>query len=198
MLHYQGQSWALNLPAAGEHMLYNALAATAVGLALGLAPAATAAALAEFRPIHRRSQVVLLPSGVHLLNDCYNANPGSMAMALKTLMELRDHGRTAAALGDMLELGAAAAQEHRQLGRLAAQAGVDYLVIYGNFRLEVAAGAREGGLSAARLFPISRQSDGARVLQELLEPGDWLLVKGSRSMHMEGLIDLLEEQQNVG
>ena len=89
MLHYQGQSWPLNLPAAGEHMLYNALAATAVGLALGLAPAETAAALADFRPIHRRSQVVLLPTGVHLLNDCYNANPGSMAMALKTLVELQ-------------------------------------------------------------------------------------------------------------
>ena len=70
-------------------MLYNALAATAVGLALGLPPAETAAALAEFRPIHRRSQVVTLPSGVHLINDCYNANPGSMAMALQTLMELK-------------------------------------------------------------------------------------------------------------
>ena len=193
VLDYQGQSWPLNLPATGEHMLYNALAATAVGLVLGLKPGETAAALAEFRPIHRRSQVLTLPSGVHLLNDCYNANPGSMAMALKTLMELRDRGRTAAALGDMLELGEAAAQEHRNLGRLAAQSGVDYLVIYGNFRLEVAAGAREGGLSAARIFPVSRRADGARVLQELLEPGDWLLVKGSRSMHMEGLIDRLEE-----
>ncbi|MCX5890922.1 MAG: UDP-N-acetylmuramoyl-tripeptide--D-alanyl-D-alanine ligase, partial [Deltaproteobacteria bacterium] len=195
VLDYQGQSWPLNLPATGEHMLYNALAATAVGLLLGLSPGATAAALAEFRPIHRRSQVLTLPSGVHLLNDCYNANPGSMAMALKTLMELRDHGRTAAALGDMLELGEAAPQEHRNLGRLAAQAGVDYLVIYGNFRLEVAAGAREGGLSAARIFPIRHLADGARVLQELLDPGDWLLVKGSRSMHMEGLVDLLEESQ---
>jgi UDP-N-acetylmuramoyl-tripeptide--D-alanyl-D-alanine ligase len=193
VLHYQGQSWPLNLPAAGEHMLYNALAASAVGLALGLAPVETAAALADFRPIHRRSQVVLLPTGVHLLNDCYNANPGSMAMALKTLVELKDHGRTAAALGDMLELGPPAAREHRRIGRLAAQLGVDYLVVYGDFRLEVAAGAREGGLSTARIFPIRRLSDGARVLKELLEPGDWLLVKGSRSMHMEGLVDLLEE-----
>jgi UDP-N-acetylmuramyl pentapeptide synthase len=66
-------------------------------------------------------------------------------------------------------------------------------VVYGNFRLEVVAGAREGGLAAARIFPIRHMADGARVMQELLEPGDWLLVKGSRSMHMEGLIDLLEE-----
>ncbi|MGO9621219.1 MAG: UDP-N-acetylmuramoyl-tripeptide--D-alanyl-D-alanine ligase [Desulfobaccales bacterium] len=193
MLHYQGQSWPLQLPAAGEHMLYNALAATAVGLVLGLPPAETAAALAEFQPIARRSQVVTLSMGVHLLNDCYNANPGSMAMALQTLMELKGHGLAAAALGDMLELGPAAAQEHRNLGRLAARAGVDYLVTYGDFRLEVAAGALEEGLPASRLFAISRQADGARVLRELLVPGDWLLVKGSRSMHMEGLIDLLEE-----
>jgi UDP-N-acetylmuramoyl-tripeptide--D-alanyl-D-alanine ligase len=193
VLHYQGQSWTLDLPTAGEHMLYNALAASAVGLSLALPPEEIAAALADFRPLARRSQVITLPSGVHLLNDCYNANPGSMAMALKTLMEMRDHGRTSAALGDMLELGAASVQEHRNLGRLAARLGLDYLVIYGDFRLEVVAGAQEGGMSAARIFPILRQSDGARVLKELLEPGDWLLVKGSRSMHMEGLVDLLEE-----
>ncbi|MGB7911662.1 MAG: hypothetical protein WCF59_05500, partial [Desulfobaccales bacterium] len=64
---------------------------------------------------------------------------------------------------------------------------------YGDFRLEVAAGALAEGLPASHLFPIRRQDDGARVLKELLEPGDWLLVKGSRSMHMEGLIDLLGE-----
>jgi UDP-N-acetylmuramoyl-tripeptide--D-alanyl-D-alanine ligase len=192
-LFYQGQSWQLDLPAAGEHLLYNALAATAVGLALGLRPMETAAALREFRPLARRSQVVTLPHGVHLLNDCYNANPGSVAMALKTLAELRNRGRTAAALGDMLELGAVAAQEHRKIGRLAAQSGVDYLVIYGNFRLEVAAGAREGGLAEARIFPIAHLAEGARVLEELLGPGDWLLVKGSRAMHMEGLVDLLEK-----
>ena len=144
-------------------MLYNALAATAVGLALGLPPAETAAALAAFRPISRRSQVVTLPSGVHLLNDCYNANPGSMAMALKTLAELRDRGRTAAALGDMLELGDGAAASHRNLGRRAARLGLDLLVVYGNFRLEVAAGAREGGLPsrASCRWPPGRRGPGA-------------------------------------
>lgn len=194
-LHYQGRSWPLTLPAAGLHMLYNALAATAVGLCLGLAPPETAAALSNFQAVHRRSQVFTLPSGVNLLNDCYNANPGSMAMALSTLMELKDRGKCAAALGDMLELGPGAPQEHRELGRRAAETGLDFLVIYGNFRLEVAAGAQEAGMPRGRIFPVSRRADGARILQELLEPGDWLLVKGSRSMHMEGLVDLLEGKQ---
>jgi UDP-N-acetylmuramoyl-tripeptide--D-alanyl-D-alanine ligase len=192
-LSYSGRGWPLNLPAPGLHMLYNALAATAVGLSLGLAPEETAGALGQFRPIHRRSQVVTLSSGVHLLNDCYNANPGSMAMALSTLMELKDHGLAAAALGDMLELGAGAAADHRELGRRAVRLGLDILVIYGNHRLDVADGAREAGLSPDRIFPVERRADGARILQKLLAPGDWLLVKGSRSMHMEGLIDRLEE-----
>jgi UDP-N-acetylmuramoyl-tripeptide--D-alanyl-D-alanine ligase len=191
-LAHAGRAWPLNLPVPGLHMLYNALAATAVGLSLGMAPIDTAAALGGFRPIHRRSQVETLASGVNLINDCYNANPGSMAMALGTLMELRDHGRAAAALGDMLELGPGAAAEHRTLGRLAARLGLDLLVTYGKLRQEVADGAVEAGLAPDRIFPVDSRAEGARILRELLAPGDWLLVKGSRSMHMEGLIDHLE------
>jgi UDP-N-acetylmuramoyl-tripeptide--D-alanyl-D-alanine ligase len=192
-LSFEGHDWTLTLPAPGLHMLYNALAATAVGLALGLAPQATASALGQFSAIHRRSQVVTLDSGVHLINDCYNANPGSMAMALSTLMELRGQGRAAAALGDMLELGDGAAADHRTLGRLAGRLGVNLLVVYGSFRQDVAAGAAEVGLSAACIFPVESRADGARILREKLAPGDWLLVKGSRSTHMEGLIDRLVE-----
>jgi UDP-N-acetylmuramoyl-tripeptide--D-alanyl-D-alanine ligase len=194
VLSCAGQVWPLTLPAAGLHMLYNALAAIAVGVTLGLELKASAAALGQFRAIHRRSQVVTLSSGVHLLNDCYNANPGSMAMALATLMELKDHGRAAAALGDMLELGEGAAADHRTLGRLAGRLGLDMLVIYGSFRQEVAAGAAEAGLAPARIFPVERRAEGAQILREHLAPGDWLLVKGSRSMHMEGLIERLEEK----
>jgi len=192
-LHYHGHSWPLNLPVSGLHMLYNALAASAVGLCLGLTPAQTAQALAGFQPVARRSQVLTMASGVHLLNDCYNANPGSMAMALKTLAELRQEGRAAAALGDMLELGNGAAAAHRELGRQAVRTGLDFLVIYGNFREEVAAGARQAGLAAERILPVATRAEGARLLKEFLKPGDWLLVKGSRSMHMEGVIDALEE-----
>ncbi len=192
-LTFHGQSWPLNLSASGLHMLYNALAATAVGLCLGLTPAQTAQALAAFRPVARRSQVLTITSGVNLLNDCYNANPGSMAMALRTLAELRHEGRAAAALGDMLELGNGSVAAHRELGRQAAATGLDFLVIYGNFRQEVAAGAREAGLAAERILPVATRAEGAKALKEFLQPGDWLLVKGSRSMHMEGIIDALEE-----
>lgn len=191
VLSWQGKSWTLKLAVSGLHQLYNAMAATAVGLALGLPPEETAAALAEFQAIPRRSQIVTLPSGVHLLNDCYNANPGSMAMALHTLKELKDRGRAAAALGDMLELGAHSVEQHRQLGRVAAATGLDLLVIYGNFREEVAAGALEGGMAKNRVIPVATHDEGAKILQEYLRPGDWLLVKGSRGMRMECMVEAL-------
>ena len=160
-------------------------------LALGLPPEEAIAALVDFQAVLRRSQLQDLPSGVHLLNDCYNANPGSMATALNTLVELKGAGRAAAALGDMLELGTGAVEAHRELGRQAAQAGLDFLVIYGNHRHEVAAGAEEAGLPAPYLFPVATKEEGARLLNNYLKPGDWLLVKGSRSMRMEDLINLL-------
>jgi UDP-N-acetylmuramoyl-tripeptide--D-alanyl-D-alanine ligase len=190
-LAWEGRTWSLTLPVPGTHQALNALAATAVGLALELPPEETAAALADFAPIQRRSQVEVLPSGVNLLNDCYNANPGSMAAALDTLVELKGTARAAAALGDMLELGDQAVAAHRELGRRVAQAGLSLLVIYGNYRHEVAAGAREAGLPPECLAPVAGHREGAEILRNFLRPGDWLLVKGSRSMHMEGIIALL-------
>jgi UDP-N-acetylmuramoyl-tripeptide--D-alanyl-D-alanine ligase len=191
VLVWQDQTWPLKLAAPGVHQLYNALAASAVGLALGLPPVETARALADFQAIQRRSQLVTLPSGVHLLNDCYNANPGSMASALKTLMELKDGGRAVAALGDMLELGRHSEAQHHELGKLAASLGLDLLVIYGNFREHVASGAAAGGLEKNQVVPVPDRDAGAKILQEFLRPGDWLLVKGSRSMHMECMVEAL-------
>jgi UDP-N-acetylmuramoyl-tripeptide--D-alanyl-D-alanine ligase len=195
---WQGTSWPITLGVPGEHQALNALAAVAVALALGLPPGETAPALAHFTAIHRRSEIQDLPSGVRLLNDCYNANPGSMASALSTLAELKGSGRAVAALGDMLELGASTAEAHRELGRRAAGTGLDFLVIYGNHRDEVAEGAREAGLPAPQLFPVATKDEAARLLKDYLKPGDWLLVKGSRSMHMESLIDLLQKDRQGG
>jgi len=190
---WQGKSWPLTLQVPGEHQAMNALAAAAVTLALGLPLVEATAALAAFTAIQRRSQVQDLPSGVHLLNDCYNANPGSMATALCTLTELKGTARAAAALGDMLELGAGAVAAHRELGRQAARSGLDFLVVYGNHRDEVAAGAQESGLSAPRLHPVATKEEAAQLLKDFLKPGDWLLVKGSRSMRMETIIELLQK-----
>ena len=189
---WQGSTWSLTLAVPGAHQVLNALAATAVGLALDLPPEETALALADFAAIQWRSQIEVLSTGACLLNDCYNANPGSMATALSTLTELKGSGRAAAALGDMLELGAVSVEAHQELGRQAARAGLDLLVVYGNHRHDVAAGAEEAGFPVQRLKPVATKDEGARLLKNFLLPGDWLLVKGSRSMRMEEVIELLE------
>ena len=163
----------------------------------GAGPGETAAALAGFRPIHRRSQVQTLRSGVHLLNDCYNANPGSMAMALTTLDGTPGSGRAAAALGDMLELGSGPPPDHRELGR---QAGRRVGPAGDLRQLPPGSGRRRPGSRHQPRTAFSR-GDPGRGRPDFTgicwTPGDWLLVKGSRSMHMEGLIDLLESL-NVG
>lgn len=188
---YQGQRWPVSLKISGPHHVYNSLAATAVGLALGLTPSQIAAALAEFRPLDKRTQLVALKIGVHVINDSYNANPGSMAMALRTLAELKNKSRAAAALGDMLELGNGAKAAHRALGALAAQHKVDFLVIYGDFRHQVADGALAAGMSASQVYAVASHAEGAQILKSFLQPGDWLLVKGSRGMRMEQILTAL-------
>lgn len=188
LVAWEGRTFPLTLTVPGRHMLMNALAAVGAGLGLGLSPEEAAGALAGFTAIHRRSQILTLPSGVHLLNDCYNANPGSMAAALELLAELKGSGRAAAALGDMLELGNLSQMAHRELGRRAVAAGVEFLTVVGRFREEVAAGAREAGLPAPAVRPVADKSQAVKALKDFLQPGDWVLVKGSRSMHMEAVL----------
>jgi UDP-N-acetylmuramoyl-tripeptide--D-alanyl-D-alanine ligase len=173
-------------------MVSNALAAAAVGEVLGMRPATVAAGLAKFRPGPGRLQLRELPGQVRLIDDSYNANPVSMEAALTTLRLFKGEGkRTAAALGGMLELGGSAADLHRRLGETAAKSGVDRLCAHGAFAAEILAGARAAGLAQDCLF----SGDHAEIAADLtawLRPGDCLLVKGSRGMKMETVIEHLE------
>ncbi|MFP3867464.1 MAG: UDP-N-acetylmuramoyl-tripeptide--D-alanyl-D-alanine ligase [Desulfobacteraceae bacterium] len=189
--HWQGRPWPVLLKISGLHHLYNSLAAAAVGLALGLPPPQIVAGLENFLPLDKRTQLITLKSGVHIINDSYNANPGSMAMALQTLADLRNQGRTVAALGDMLELGAGAIQAHQELGEQACRHNLDLLVAYGDYRDQVAQAACAAGMAASQVYAVASQAEGVRVLKRFLRPGDWLLVKGSRGMRMENLISAL-------
>ncbi len=188
---YRGHCWPALIRVVGLHHLYNALAAAAVGLALGLGPEAIAAGLGRFASLDKRTQVTTLKCGAHLINDCYNANPGSMGQALRTLAQVRNQGRAVAMLGDMLELGAATEEAHGGIGGLAAELDLDLLVVCGDFRHHVAQGAQEAGLPAGRIVPVASQGEGARILEEFLGPGDVLLVKGSRGMRLEKLVAAL-------
>ncbi len=185
-----GAGLRVRLKALGRVMVHNALAAAAVGTLLGLSPEELRAGLESFRPVPGRMGVTALPGNVHLIDDTYNANPASMRAAVETLAALRGSGRALLVTGDMRELGPEAARLHRELGRLAAEAGIDRLFVCGGHAADVASGALAAGMPAAAIAAGSR--DEIRdVLLAAVRPGDWVLVKGSRAMGMETIVRAL-------
>jgi len=189
----KGESFTLRLPqeveqpvrlsAFGRHNIYNALAAAAAAHALGVSGEQIRLGLEEFTPYDKRFQLEEC-AGVFLIDDSYNANPASMAAALATLRDLRENGRAAAALGDMLELGAGTEAAHRELGRVAAGC-VEKLYLLGDLAGEVAYGALEAGLAAEDILVAREHDEIARELISWVKPGDCILFKGSRGMRME-------------
>ena len=140
----------------GAHQVPNSLAAAAVAIELGMPLPALAAALAEARPLSRwRMEVTERADGVLVVNDAYNANPESMAAALRALETMARGRRSWAVLGAMGELGESAAEEHRRVGELAARIGVDRLVVVGAEAAPIAAAARvAAGAGIVRPRPV--------------------------------------------
>ena len=165
----------------GEHFVSDALAAIAVGVKLNVAPEKISAALAGFQNMAGR-QEIFRAGEYTIIKDCYNAGPESMAAALKVLGNRQ--GRKIAILGDMLELGDSAHAEHYKLGRIAAQKA-DLLFAYGPHGTVVADGAITGGMESDCVSAFTDHEALAEALKKAAKPGDILLFKGSRGMHME-------------
>ena len=184
----------VHLPAlVGVHNAANAAAAAAVAVALGCTDREIVRGLAAVRPVGRRLRLERLPSGLQLLDDCYNANPASMTAALRTLMALaRANGsRPVAILGDMLELGAFEEEAHRALGAEAAHAGAASLAAFGPRSRATAEAARATGL--AEVFHTEEMDALVRWARASLAPADVLLVKGSRGMKLERVVEALRQ-----
>ncbi|EFC83825.1 UDP-N-acetylmuramoyl-tripeptide--D-alanyl-D-alanine ligase [Parafrankia sp. EUN1f] len=183
-----GECHRLRLGLVGAHQVANALAAAAAAIGLGLAPADAAAALERARPRSRwRMEVTTTPGGVVVLNDAYNANPESMRAALAALLDIRGDGRAWAVLGPMGELGAGAAEAHRELGRLVASLGVPRLVAVGPGALGVHEAAREDVAWAGESTWVSGVDEAVAFLGGQVRPGDVVLVKASRSFGLEAV-----------
>ena len=129
------------------------------------------------------------------MDDTYNANPQSMQSALESLVGLKSKGRGIAVLGDMGELGDASEEAHRQLGRLSARLGVDELFILGENAAWVAEEALASGMASANVHVEKEHETIGQSIQELAGPGDWVLVKGSRAMKMERLVEILASEE---
>jgi UDP-N-acetylmuramoyl-tripeptide--D-alanyl-D-alanine ligase len=195
LLKLEEKTLEIYLPVLGRHHINNAVAAAAVAWAVNLQSSTIAAALAEFRPVDKRMEILTLPGEIHIINDSYNANPGSMAAALETLTHLKKRGKTFAVLGDMLELGEDSPDLHRQVGVIVAREGVDHLLAMGEQASHLLAGAAEAGMSSDRMTQASDHQEMATQVRSLLAAGDCLLVKGSRGMRMEKVVEILVAEQ---
>jgi UDP-N-acetylmuramoyl-tripeptide--D-alanyl-D-alanine ligase len=180
----------------GMHNVTNALAAAAVGFSLNLTGVMIAQGLAKFRPAAMRSQVVT-HHGVQIINDCYNANPASMQAALQLLAEWNPARERIAVLGDMLELGRDAQPMHRDVGRFAAGLGLSQLIVCGQLGREIAVGARQEGMSQTAILEVADAAGAADLLKKSVRRGDVVLVKASRGMRMEQIVQGLTGMKAV-
>ena len=176
-----GRPLTLEFSFGSRYNATNALAAIAAYHALGLPLGKLQKGARHVQLSRLRGEEVPLPEGGVLINDCYNANPLSMAAALEHLQQRAGNARKVAVLGDMAELGAGAPAYHREVGAGAARAGVDVLVAVGPLSRGYVQGAR--GVQVTRWAPTVEQ--GLAALRGVLRPGDYVLVKGSRAMGLE-------------
>jgi UDP-N-acetylmuramoyl-tripeptide--D-alanyl-D-alanine ligase len=182
----------VRLPVPGEHNVGNALAALAVADACGV-PLGDAAAALETALVSRwRMQLERTADDVTILNDAYNANPASMESALKTLAQLDVPGRRWAVLGRMAELGAGGEPAHDRIGRLAIRLGVDGLVVVGEDARAIRDAAdQEGFYGQGDCYLAADVDEAVALLSPRLRPGDAVLVKASRSVGLERVVERL-------
>ena len=185
VVHHAGESAVLELKVPGAHNLANAMAATASLLAIGIGFQSVIAALNTFTNIAGRLKLKQLANGLRVIDDSYNANPASVRAGIDVLSQ--QEGSKVLVLGDMGELGEDAAALHLEIGRYAADKGVDHLFACGEFAEQMAAGFGEG----ARRF-----DDALAAIEPLISEIDEtavVLIKGSRFMKMERIVTALQE-----
>jgi UDP-N-acetylmuramoyl-tripeptide--D-alanyl-D-alanine ligase len=195
-LHVGDEDIVVVLAAFGRHNIYNALAAAAAAHALGITPEIIANGLELFRPYDKRFNLEKV-GGLLLIDDSYNANPASMGAALATLAELKGDRSAFVALGDMLELGGNEAELHRLAGVQAAQVA-DRLYLHGPLTEYCAEGAISAGMPVAAVIRgLPHEEIAADILGRAAE-GDFVLLKGSRSMKMEKVADGIRAKFHQG
>ncbi len=196
VIHIGMEVFPVEIPLPGGHMVYNALAAAAVGKCLGLTRQQIQKGIAQVEAVGGRSHVMALPSYT-VIDDCYNANPVSMKAAIDLLtMAL---GRKVAVLGDMFELGQRECELHGEIGAYAVEKEIDVLLCVGTLSkhmYEEACSGAAGQLAAARqkeIYYFETRDEMLAKLKGILKARDSILVKASHGMHFEKVVEYLEK-----
>ncbi len=183
-----GESFDCTAPLPGAHVISNALAGAAVGYNMGLTSAQIKAGIENLPSMPGRGNIITTDN-IIILDDCYNANPVSMKASIDVLdMAI---GRKVAILGDMGELGDDAPKMHCDTGAYAGEKGIDFVCAIGTMSKEIAAGALENGVADVRWFETKK--DFLQAMKDVIVPGDNVLVKASHGMHLEEIVEALQQ-----
>ncbi len=186
-----GERVPVTLAVPGEHMVSNALAAAAAGVTLGVPLERCALALAEAAVSAWRMETFTTGDGIRVVNDAYNANPESMAAALRAARWMAGEGHLIAVLGTMAELGPIAAREHERIGELAARIRVDRLIAVGESAGPIAAAGLREGVEPANVACYDDPQEALDDVRRTARPGDLVLFKGSRVAGLERLAEAM-------
>ncbi len=185
----EGEAMEIPLRLLGRHFVPNALSAIAVACLFGVEVNRAKEALENFQPFPMRMEIVPLEGGGTLINDAYNANPSSMELALETLVEAKGKGRAIAVLGDMLELGNFTEEAHQRIGQKVSELSIDFLLAMGEKAPVVIESAIRHGFPMEKARIVENHSETISLLRQTIQNGDWILVKGSRGMAMEKIVE---------
>ena len=187
VLHLGNYIFSVEIPLPGSHMVYNALAAAAVGNCLGLTKEEIKEGIAQVEAVGGRSHVIALSERT-IIDDCYNANPVSMKAAIDLLTMAI--GRKVAILGDMFELGVNEKELHAAVGAYAAEKKIDVLICVGNLSKNMYDSACK--ISTGEVFYFETRDEMLDRIWGLLKLGDNILVKASHGMHFEAVVEALQ------
>ena len=176
----------VHLPCLGKHNIYNALAAAGVGVWAGLTPTEICTGLERFQPADMRMQPIV-HDDLHIINDAYNSNPESLKSALTFLSDIEIAGKRIAILGDMLELGEHAYALHLKTGQ-AIPTNINLLITVGPHSRAIAHGAKG---SVELIISCDTPQQAAQQLTKYAQPGDAVLIKGSRGIKLERVLEEL-------
>lgn len=182
------KKYQITLNTLGRHNVYNALASIATARSFGISYREIKDALASFKAPAMRMQILNL-NEIKIINDCYNSNPSSLRWALQFLRDYATEGKKILVCGDMLELGRRAEKLHSDIGKRIARGKLDFLITVGPLSKNIASGAYSAGMSKRLIRTYPDTAGAAKFLRKIAGFGDTVLVKGSRAMQMENVIE---------
>ena len=190
------KSREIYLPLLGKYNVYNALVAVAVAFALGIEFDLIERGLSSFKPLDLHMQLSNFHNDIKILNDSYNASPLSVKNALETLAEAAQNNGKIAILGDMLELGEKTDFYHREIGKEVVKLSIDVLITIGQGGKIIAQSSKEEGMAEERVFSFEKNEkiNLAKKLLNLIKPGNFVLLKGSREMRMEEILEFWQKE----